>query len=69
MGGRRRPRWRRCSGRALDPGKHTIVFDFKYDGPGLAKGGTGVLSVDGKELSRKSIKGHHFVAHVGRRNL
>ena len=35
---------------------HTIVFDFKYDGPGLAKGGTGVLSVDGRELSRKTIK-------------
>jgi arylsulfatase len=43
-------------GRALKAGKHTIVFDFKYDGPGLAKGGTGVLSVDGKELSRKTIK-------------
>ena len=38
------------------PGKHTIVFDFKYDGPGPAKGGTGVLSVDGKELSRKTIE-------------
>jgi arylsulfatase A-like enzyme len=40
---------------ALTPGKHTIVFDFKYDGPGMAKGGTGVLSVDGKEVSRKAI--------------
>jgi arylsulfatase A-like enzyme len=43
-------------GRALKAGKHTLVFDFKYDGPGLAKGGTGVLSVDGRELSRKTIK-------------
>ena len=40
---------------ALTPGKHTIVFDFKYDGPGMAKGGTGVLSVDGKEVAKKSI--------------
>jgi arylsulfatase len=40
---------------ALMPGKHTIVFDFKYDGPGLGKGGTGVLSVDGKEVARKTI--------------
>ena len=32
---------------ALTPGKHTIVFDFTYDGPGSGKGGTGVLSVDG----------------------
>ena len=32
---------------ALTPGKHTIVFDFNYDGPGFGKGGTGVLKVDG----------------------
>src|SRR5450631_254291 len=46
-------RWEGLS--ALDAGKHIIVFDFKYDGPGPAKGGTGVLSVDGKEVSRKTI--------------
>ena len=40
---------------ALAPGKHTILFDFKYDGPGFGKGGTGTLSVDGKEVARKSI--------------
>ena len=40
---------------ALTPGKHTIVFDFKYDGPGMAKGGTGVMSVDGEEVARKTI--------------
>lgn len=43
-------------GRALKPGEHTIVFDFKYDGPGPGKGGTGVLSVDGRELAKKTIK-------------
>ncbi len=42
-------------GSAMSPGKHTLVFDFKYDGPGPGKGGTGVLSVDGKELARKTI--------------
>ena len=42
-------------GRALSPGKHTLVFDFKYDGPGPAKGGVGVLTVDGKELARKTV--------------
>ena len=26
---------------ALVPGKHTLVFDFTYDGPGIAKGGAG----------------------------
>jgi arylsulfatase A-like enzyme len=40
---------------ALAPGKHTVVFDFKYDGPGFGKGGTGVLSVDGKEVTSRTI--------------
>ncbi len=39
----------------LSPGKHTIVFDFKYDGPGPGKGGTGVLSVDGKQVATQTI--------------
>jgi arylsulfatase len=39
----------------LTPGKHTLEFDFKYDGPGMAKGGSGVLKVDGKEVATKSI--------------
>src|SRR5229473_7640356 len=42
-------------GKSLEAGKHMIVFDFKYDGPGPAKGGTGVLSVDGKEFARKTV--------------
>ena len=46
-------RWESLSG--LGSGKHTIVFDFKYDGPGPAKGGTGILSVDGKETARKTM--------------
>ena len=40
---------------ALTPGKHTVMFDFKYDGPGFAKGGTGVLWVDGKEVASNTI--------------
>jgi arylsulfatase A-like enzyme len=40
----------------LSAGKHTIVFDFKSDGPGLGKGGTGVLSIDGKEVARNSME-------------
>ena len=40
---------------ALTAGKHTIVFDFKYDGPGMAKAGAGVLTVDGKEVAKKTI--------------
>jgi arylsulfatase A-like enzyme len=44
------------SGPELGAGKHTIVFDFRSDGPGLGKGGTGALVVDGKEVDRKSIE-------------
>jgi arylsulfatase A-like enzyme len=40
---------------ALAAGKHSIVFDFKYDGPGFGKGGSGVLSIDGKEVATKTI--------------
>jgi arylsulfatase len=40
---------------ALAPGKHTIVFDFTYDGPGMAKGGTGSLTVDGKDVANQKI--------------
>jgi arylsulfatase len=46
---------------ALAPGKHTVEFDFKYDGlgvgtlafnnmSGLGRPGTGILKVDGKEV-------------------
>jgi len=38
---------------ALAPGKHTIVFDFTYDGPGFGKSGTGVLKVDGQEVANQ----------------
>src|SRR5208337_1821208 len=44
------------AGPELGAGKHTIVFDFQSDGPGLGKGGTGVLSVDGKEVAKNSME-------------
>lgn len=43
-------------GPELGAGKHVIVFDYKPDGPGLGKGGTGVLSVDGKEVARNAME-------------
>jgi hypothetical protein len=43
-------------GPELKAGKHTIVFDFKSDSPGLGKGGTGVLYVDGKEVAKNSME-------------
>jgi arylsulfatase A-like enzyme len=52
---------------ALAPGEHTIEFDFKYDGLGVAtmaynnfsgigKGGTGTLKVDGKVVDTKRME-------------
>ena len=43
-------------GPELKAGKHTIVFEFKSEGPGLGKGGTGVLYVDGKEVARNTLE-------------
>jgi len=51
---------------ALAPGKHTVEFDFKYDGlgvgtlafnnmSGLGKGGTGTLKVDGKVVDSRTM--------------
>ena len=47
---------------ALALGKHTIMFDFTYDGPGIAKGGAGVLKVDGKEVANQKIP--HTIAFI-----
>jgi arylsulfatase len=41
---------------ALAPGKHTLEFDWKYDGPGLGKGGTGTLKLDGQVLDSHSMR-------------
>jgi arylsulfatase A-like enzyme len=39
----------------LAAGKHTIVFEFTIDGPGIAKGGNGVLKVDGQEVDSHKV--------------
>ena len=52
---------------ALTPGKHTVEFDFKYDGlgmgtlafnnmSGLGRPGTGTLKVDGKQVSTQKME-------------
>ena len=52
---------------ALSPGKHTVEFDFKYDGvgpgtlaynnfSGVGRGGTGTLKVDGKVVATKKME-------------
>jgi arylsulfatase len=49
-------KYRIASSEALTPGKHTIVFDFKYDGGGIGKGGTGTLTVDNKQVAQGRIE-------------
>ena len=39
----------------ITPGKHTIKFDFAYDGGGVGKGGMGVLYIDGKQVGQGRI--------------
>jgi arylsulfatase len=60
----KRERW---EGPQLSAGKHTLEFDFKYDGlgagtlafgdySGLGQGGTGVLKVDGKAVATQKME-------------
>jgi hypothetical protein len=61
----KRDRWE--GPEALSPGKHTIVFDFKYDGlgqatlafndlSGIGRPATGTLSVDGKVVATQKLE-------------
>jgi len=61
----KRPRWEGPD--ALAPGKHTIEFDFKYDGlgpatlafnnmSGIGRSGTGVLKVDGQQVASQKME-------------
>jgi len=60
-----RVRWE--SSDELTPGKHTIEFEFTYDGMGFAtfafnnlsgvgRSGEGVMRIDGKEVARKTME-------------
>jgi hypothetical protein len=60
-----RIRWE--GGAALSPGKHTLEFDFKYDGlgmgtlaynnmSGIGRSGTGVLKVDGATVATQKME-------------
>ena len=57
----------RWEGPELTPGKHTLEFDFKYDGlgfgtlafgstSGIGRGGTGTLKVDGKVVAEQKME-------------
>jgi arylsulfatase len=60
----KRVRW---EGPELAPGKHSIEFDFRYEGmgpgtmafgsyAGIGQGGTGVLKVDGKDVATQEME-------------
>ena len=61
----KRPRWEGTQ--ALSPGKHTLEFDFKYDGlgagtlafnsmSGIGRSGTGILKVDGQTVATQTME-------------
>ncbi len=45
-----------AGGEKLTPGKHTISFDFAYDGGGIGMGGRGTLSVDGTKVAEGRVE-------------
>jgi arylsulfatase len=44
------------AGQKLTPGKHSVKFDFAYDGGGPGKGGMGTLYIDGKKVGEGRIE-------------
>ena len=49
-------KYRIISNDKLAPGKHTIKFDSKYEGPGFGKSATGTLFVDGQQVAQGKIE-------------
>ena len=54
---------------ALKPGKHTIVFDFKYDGPRPRQGRHGGIHCGWQGDSPQADPAHDPADHDGRRDL
>jgi arylsulfatase A-like enzyme len=51
-----RHKYRIASDARLSPGRHTIRFDFAYDGGGIGRGGVGTLSVNGQKVAEGRIE-------------
>ena len=41
---------------AVPPGNHRVVLDFTYDGGRPGRGGTGVISIDGRQVAQGRIE-------------
>ena len=48
-------KYRVASDQALTPGNHVVRVAFAYEGGGIAKGATGTLFVDGKQVTQGPI--------------
>jgi len=44
------------SSQTLKPGKHNVVYSFSYDGGGMGKGGTGIITIDGAKVAEGRIE-------------
>ena len=44
------------SNESLKPGNYKLVYDFKYDGDGMGKGGVGTIFVNDKKVAEKRIE-------------
>jgi arylsulfatase A-like enzyme len=44
------------SSQTLNAGKHTLVYNFKYDGGGPGKGGLGTITIDGNKVAESRLE-------------
>lgn len=44
------------STQVLQPGEYQLVYDFKYDGDGMGKGGTGTITANGAKIGEARIE-------------
>ena len=65
---RRRALLRHRQGRARCPASTPSSWTSQYDGPGLGKGGTATLLVDGKPAGERHARAHAGLPHVARRD-
>ncbi|MGZ5191377.1 MAG: hypothetical protein ACXWCZ_10180, partial [Flavisolibacter sp.] len=45
-----------AANQALQPGKYELVYDFKYDGEGIGKGGVGTITANGNKIAEDKLE-------------